>query len=176
MEGHPPILRTPKRPSPNRSAVKIWTISVRSRNNNIFTSVYHVIQPSVEWCIFTLEVFIIGIMRIYWRCVVLTVTQFYFFEIMTRWLWKNADTTYFFSRTALSLRQRKTSNKINMKQSHISQYNYNLKLCRFQTFYSTLSWRRNLTHRNQSIDLHSKLMDWFLYYRAIRHERVNSFP
>ena len=37
----------------------------------------------------------------------------------------------------------------------------------------TLSWRWSLSYRNQSIDLHSKLMDWFLYGRVLRHERVN---
>ena len=29
---------------------------------------------------------------------------------------------------------------------------------------------------NQSIDLQSKSMDWFLYDRDLRHERVNAFP
>ena len=37
----------------------------------------------------------------------------------------------------------------------------------------TLSWRRSLWCRNQSIDLQSKSMDWFLYHRDLRHERVN---
>ena len=36
----------------------------------------------------------------------------------------------------------------------------------------TLSWRRSLSYRNQSIDLQSKLIDWFLYNRDLRHERV----
>ena len=36
------------------------------------------------------------------------------------------------------------------------------------------SWRRSLSYRNQSIDLHSKSMDWFLNDRDIRHERVNT--
>ena len=30
----------------------------------------------------------------------------------------------------------------------------------------------SLLHRNQSIDLQSKTMDWFLYDRDLRHERV----
>ena len=29
------------------------------------------------------------------------------------------------------------------------------------------------SYSNQSIDLHSKLMDWFLYDRVLRYERVN---
>ena len=37
----------------------------------------------------------------------------------------------------------------------------------------TLSWRRPLSYRNQSIDLQSKSMDWFLYDNGLRHERVN---
>ena len=38
--------------------------------------------------------------------------------------------------------------------------------------YVTLSWRRSLSCRNQSIDLQSKSIDWFLYDRDLRHERV----
>ena len=37
----------------------------------------------------------------------------------------------------------------------------------------TLSWRRPLSYRNQSIDLQSKSMDWFLYGNSLRHEWVN---
>ena len=33
--------------------------------------------------------------------------------------------------------------------------------------------KRPLSYRNQSIDLHSKSMDWFLYDRDLRHERVD---
>ena len=36
----------------------------------------------------------------------------------------------------------------------------------------TLSWRRPLSYRNQSIDLIRKSMDWFLYDNGLRHERV----
>ena len=36
----------------------------------------------------------------------------------------------------------------------------------------TSSWRRPLSYRNQSIDLRSKSMDWFLYDNGPRHERV----
>ena len=35
-----------------------------------------------------------------------------------------------------------------------------------------LSWRRSLPYRNQSIDLQSRSMDWFLYDRDLRHEKV----
>ena len=38
-----------------------------------------------------------------------------------------------------------------------------------------LSWRSSLSYRNQSIDLQSKSMDWFLYDRDLRHERVNEY-
>ena len=41
----------------------------------------------------------------------------------------------------------------------------------------TLSWRRPLSYRNQSIDLLRKSMDWVLYDNGLRHERVKSiFP
>ena len=36
-----------------------------------------------------------------------------------------------------------------------------------------LSWRRPLSYRNQSFDLRSKSMDWFLYDKGLRHERAN---
>ena len=39
----------------------------------------------------------------------------------------------------------------------------------------TLSWRRPLSYRNQSIDLLCKSMDWFLYDNGLRHERVRHF-
>ena len=40
-------------------------------------------------------------------------------------------------------------------------------LCRL-----TLPWRRYLSYRNQSIDLLYKSINWFLYDRDLRHERV----
>ena len=54
-------------------------------------------------------------------------------------------------------------------------------LCIYKTFFCkgklssytlTLSWRRQLSYRNQSIDLLRKSMDWFLYDNDLRHERV----
>ena len=39
----------------------------------------------------------------------------------------------------------------------------------------TLSWRGLLSYRNQSIDLPSKSVDWFLYDKGLRHERVKAF-
>ena len=36
----------------------------------------------------------------------------------------------------------------------------------------TLSWRRPMSYRNQSIDLRNTYMDWFLYDIGLRHERV----
>ena len=36
----------------------------------------------------------------------------------------------------------------------------------------TLSWRRSLSYRNQSIDLLCKSIEWFLYDRDLRRERV----
>ena len=39
----------------------------------------------------------------------------------------------------------------------------------------TLSWRRPLSYRNQSIDLLCKSVDWFLYENGLRHERLNIF-
>ena len=42
-----------------------------------------------------------------------------------------------------------------------------------QTFALTLSRRRSLPYRNQSIDLLCKSMDWFLNGKDLRHERAN---
>ena len=39
----------------------------------------------------------------------------------------------------------------------------------------TFSWLRSLSYRNQSIDLQSKSVDWFLHDKDLHHERVNSF-
>ena len=36
----------------------------------------------------------------------------------------------------------------------------------------TLSWRRFISYRKQSIHLLCKSIDWFLYDRGLRHERV----
>ena len=53
--------------------------------------------------------------------------------------------------------------------------NYISKFFALVQFSLTLSWRRPLSYRNQSIDLGSKSMDWFLYDNGLRHERVNFF-
>ena len=42
-------------------------------------------------------------------------------------------------------------------------------------FLLTLSWRRPISYRNQSTELRSKSMDWFLYDIGLRHERVKPF-
>ena len=38
--------------------------------------------------------------------------------------------------------------------------------------YLTLSWWRSISYRNQSIDLKSKSMDWFLYDIGLLHEMI----
>ena len=45
---------------------------------------------------------------------------------------------------------------------------------RASPFSLTLSWRRSLSCRNQSIDLLCKSFDWFLYDRDLRNERVKN--
>ena len=55
---------------------------------------------------------------------------------------------------------------VNTQQDNIS-YDENV-------LHLTLSWRRSLSYRNQSIDLGSKSMDWFLYDNGLRHVKVNS--
>ena len=51
-----------------------------------------------------------------------------------------------------------------MKFNFVSLYCHNLKL--------SISRRRPLAYRNESIDLQSKSMDWFLYDNGLRHGRV----
>ena len=55
---------------------------------------------------------------------------------------------------------------VNTQQDNIS-YDENV-------LHLTLSWRRPLSYRNQSIDLGSKSMDWFLYDNGLRHVKVIS--
>ena len=43
---------------------------------------------------------------------------------------------------------------------------------RSKLIHLTLSCRRPLSYKNQSIDLQSKLTDWFLYDNGLRHEKV----
>ena len=50
------------------------------------------------------------------------------------------------------------------------------KLFLWNNIILTLSRRRSLSYRNQSIDLLRKSMDWFLYGNGHHHERVNHFP
>ena len=50
----------------------------------------------------------------------------------------------------------------------------NLKFRLHDLIYLTLSWRRSLSYRNHSIDLLFKSVDWFLYERDLRHEKVNA--
>ena len=47
-----------------------------------------------------------------------------------------------------------------------------ISLIRFNHLHLTFSWRGPLSYRNQSIDLRSKSVDWFLYDNGFRHERV----
>ena len=51
---------------------------------------------------------------------------------------------------------------------------YLMLKCQIAFFWNilTLSCRRPLSYRNQSIDLQSKSVEWFLYDNGLRHERV----
>ena len=46
----------------------------------------------------------------------------------------------------------------------------NTKFFLVRIFPYSRSWRRPISYRNQSTDLHSKSMDWFLYDVGLRHE------
>ena len=62
-------------------------------------------------------------------------------------------------------------NKSRNKVSVIDKYSDLMSEDLFQTL--TLSWWRCLSYRNQSIYLLWKSIDWFLYDRDLRHERVD---
>ena len=61
----------------------------------------------------------------------------------------------------------KTSNNLFQKIKYFVSFDLAIRL--------TLSWRRPISYRNQSIDLRSKSMDWFLYDIGLRNERVKIF-
>ena len=54
----------------------------------------------------------------------------------------------------------------------ISFSNYQCFLQVYDYICLTLSWRRSPSCRNQSTDLQSKSMDWFLCHTDLHHERV----
>ena len=56
--------------------------------------------------------------------------------------------------------------------SFVSWTNLRQKVVLFIRPTLTLPWRRSLSYRNQSINLQIKSMNWFLYDRDHRHERV----
>ena len=61
-------------------------------------------------------------------------------------------------------------NKILIHINTLSPINFECFLIPY--VYLTLSGQRFLSCRNQSIDLSNKSMDWFLYDKDIRSERV----
>ena len=68
------------------------------------------------------------------------------------------DTSYFINTFEYEQRRLKM---------HFSSVNY--------WFLLTLSWRRPLSYRKQSIDLQSKSVDWLLYDNGLLQERVKHF-
>ena len=51
-------------------------------------------------------------------------------------------------------------------------FTVSLAVAIFLALQLTLSWRRPISYRNQSIGLLCKSMEWFLYDNSLRHERV----
>ena len=49
---------------------------------------------------------------------------------------------------------------------------FKLRLTLLTCYVLAFLWRRSLSYRNQSIDLQSNSLDWLLYDRGLRHERV----
>ena len=79
-------------------------------------------------------------------------------------------TSFFIKHLYWLLLTGKTNYVVNRIQLCVCIHNSNI-LSRLD-LYLTLSWRKPLSYRNQSIDLFRKSMDWFLYDIDLRHERV----
>ena len=58
------------------------------------------------------------------------------------------------------------SNAFNFLRQYIDFWHTHLGMPKL-----TLSWRRYLSYRNQSINLYSKSVDWFLYDRDFRSRK-----
>ena len=69
----------------------------------------------------------------------------------------------------LTEKNRKYSTKKKLQSDLWTKNHYKKNL----SFSLTLSWRRSLSNRNQSIDLLCKSMGWFLCDRDLRHERID---
>ena len=60
------------------------------------------------------------------------------------------------------------------KASYVLQHVRTNSRCMLMKSVLNLSWWTSLLYRNHSIDLQNKSVDWFLYYKNLRHERVNA--
>ena len=60
------------------------------------------------------------------------------------------------------------------KANYVLQHVRTDSRCMWMKSVLNLSWRRSLLYRSQSIDLQNKSMDWFLYDKNLRHERVKA--
>ena len=58
------------------------------------------------------------------------------------------------------------------EELHLLNNSTSVNQIHLRFFNLTLSRRWSLSYRNQSIDLFCKSMNWFLYARDLRHERV----
>ena len=95
------------------------------------------------------------------------------FTVLPSWKTnKNSENLYSdFKINLLNRRFIKLSDYLILNDSTVGMGTTNLPTTKVRL---TLSWRRPLSYRNQSIDLRSKSMDWFLYHNGLRHERVKS--
>ena len=70
----------------------------------------------------------------------------------------------------------KSSCCLNFNETLFSQTNITVANSAEEPFLIlSISWRRFLSYRNQSTDFFCESMDWFLYDRNLRHERVEHF-
>ena len=75
----------------------------------------------------------------------------------------------------VNVREKKPDRKKKQKKANYAlQHVRTDSRCMWMKSFLNLSWRRSLLCRNQSIDLQSKPMDWLLYDKNLRHERINA--
>ena len=76
-----------------------------------------------------------------------------------------------FSNVKLGVLRQHQNTKTNLKNKNIEQNRFK-KPSKLQKFQRNISRRRFQSYRNQFIGFQCKPIDWFLYHRHLRHERV----
>ena len=109
-------------------------------------------------------------------------TQLMSFKCLwSRWKWKNGYEEIVPHFTCCPVNREYSGKKsLIEKKTKARKANYALQhvktdsRCMWMKSVLSLSWRRFLLYRYQSIDFRNKSMNWFLYGKNLRHEWVNA--